>query len=409
MKTNLALRGASLAALCAAMSMQAVPAMAEISGETIRIGVMNDQSGAYSDNCGSGSTAAVRLAAEDFNNEINGADIEVVVADDQNKPDIGVATARRWIESEGVDAIVGCSASSIALAVQEIMREAQKPYLIAGTATSDLTNSACSPYTTQWLHDTYSLPKATIQKLLEQGQDTFYFITVDYTFGKQWQEDATRFIENGGGQVLGSVLHPLNTTDFSSQLLQAQASGAKVIALANSGSDFANVIKQASEFGIRESGQTLAPLGAMVNQIHGIGLDVSQGMILSSAMYWDLNDETRAFAERFREATNGRTPNEAQMATYTAVRHYLSAVQETGSDAGEPVVQQMKAAPVQDFAHKDITIREDGQVMHPMLAVQVKDPAESEYTYDYYEVLGEIPAEDSWRPASESECSLISG
>lgn len=400
----------TFSALAASAALAFSPmASAGMSDDVIRIGVMNDQSGVYADNCGPGSTVAVRLAIEDFSAEIDGAKVEVVVADDQNKPDIGLAAARKWVENDGVDTIVGCSASSIALAVQEVMRENKKPYLIAGTATPDLTGKACSPYTTQWVHNTYSLPKGTVLPLMEDGYDTWYFIAVDYTFGRQYQEDATRFIEEGGGKVLGSVRHPLNGNDFSAQLLRAQASGAKVIGIANSGTDFANLMKQADEFGIASSGQVLAPLGLQINMIHSLGLDVAQDLRFASAMYWDANDETRAFTERFRAAFNGRTPNEAHLGTYTAVKHYLRSVQAAGTDEGEVVAKKMHALPVEDFIHKDIPIRADGQVMRPMLSVKVKSPSESEYSWDYYEILGEVPGEEAWPPAEESECSALQG
>ncbi|MFC0278687.1 ABC transporter substrate-binding protein [Falsigemmobacter intermedius] len=402
-------RFGGLAALCCATALIGAPAFAQMSGDVIRIGVMNDQSGVYADNCGPGSTAAVRLAIEDFNNEINGTKIEVVVADDQNKPDIGVAAARKWVEQDGVDTIVGCSASSIALAVTEIMKANEKPYLLGGTASPDLTGKACSPYTFQWVHDTYALPKGTVLPLLADGQDSWYFITVDYTFGKQYQADATRFIEAAGGKVLGSVLHPLNTTDFSAQLLQAQASGAKVIGIANSGSDFANLVKQAKEFGIAEAGQILAPLGLQINMIHSIGLQTAQGLRFGSAMYWDANDETRAFTERFRKAFNDRYPNEAQLATYTAVKHYLKAVTLAGTDDGKAVAAKMHETPVEDFIHKDIPIRADGQVMRPMLSAMIKAPSDSKYPWDYYSITGEISGADAWTPASESACPALKG
>lgn len=243
-----------------------------ISGDVVKIGLMNDQSGPYSDNCGPGSVEAARMAIEDFGGEVAGKKIELVIADDQNKPDIGASIAQKWVDDEGVDTILGCSASSIAIAVQKMMADKKKPYLLAGTASSALTNDACSPMGTQWVLDTYSLAKGVIKSMMAQGKDSFYFITVDYTFGKQWQADATKFIEEAGGKVLGSVLHPLNNNDFSSYLLQAQASGAKVIVLANSGADFANAVKQAQEFGIQAGGQDVVALGLQINQVHGIGL-----------------------------------------------------------------------------------------------------------------------------------------
>jgi branched-chain amino acid transport system substrate-binding protein len=328
----------------------------------------------------------------------------VVIADDQNKPDIGVSIARRWVENEGVDMIVGCSASSIALAVSDIMRQNKKPYLLAGTASSDTTNGKCSPMTTNWAYDTYTLSKGTVMAQLQQKMDTWYFITVDYTFGKQWQADATAFITTAGGKVTGSALHPLNTTDFASQLLQAQTSGAKVIGIANSGSDLSNVIKQAKEFGIK---QRLAPLGILVNAVHSIGLEATQGLILSAAAYWDQNDETRAFTKRYSAAFQNRIPNEAQLVTYTAVQHYLKAVAAAATDEGSAVMTKMRELPVNDMLVKNTKIREDGVVMRPMLAARVKKPAESKGPWDYYDVYGTISAEDAWRPLSESACPLV--
>ncbi|WP_428924803.1 ABC transporter substrate-binding protein [Marinibacterium sp. SX1] len=397
-----------LAALLAATALVAPQLRAEISDGVIRIGVMNDQSGPYADNCGAGSVTSVKLAIEDHGGAVNGMPVEVVIADDQNKPDIGVAQALKWVEAEGVDAIVGCSASSIALAVQDVMASHEKPYLIAGTATSETTNSKCSPYGTNWAYDTYTLAKGSVLAQLEQGLDSWYFITVDYTFGKQWQEDATRFIEENGGTVVGSILHPLGANDFSSQLLQAQASGAKVIGIANAGSDLANVIKQAREFGIVQSGQKLAPLGMQVNNVHGIGLDAMQGLYASAPAYWDETDETRAFTERYGAQMNDRKPNESQTVTYSAVNHYLKAIEASGSDAGPDVMAAMREMPVNDLFTRDARIREDGVVLRDMLQVQVKAPGDSAYPWDYYAVLGSLPAEDIWRPASESSCPLIS-
>jgi branched-chain amino acid transport system substrate-binding protein len=377
-----------------------------ISGDVIKIGVMNDQNGPYADNCGPGSVAAAKLAIADFNDAINGKKIELVIADDQNKPDVGVAIALRWVDNEGVDAIVGCSASSIALAVQDIMKTRKKPYMVAGSVSSGLTNEKCSPMTTQWVIDTYAQPKATVTSMLAQGLDTWFFLTVDYAFGKTWQADSTKFINAGGGKVVGSVLHPLNSSDFSSFLLTAQASGAKAIALANSGSDFANAIKQAKEFGISPK-QTLVPLGLMISQTHGIGLADLQNVRLTTPFYWDMTDETRAFAKRFAEATDGQILNEAKAATYSAVTHYLKAVAAKGTDEGDAVMRQMKSTPVNDFEMKNVSIRADGQVMRPLYVARIKTPAESKYRNDYYEIKGTIAAEDAWRPASESSCDLL--
>jgi len=377
-----------------------------ISGDVVRIGIMNDQNGPYADNCGLGAVAAAKLAVSDFGGAVYGKKIELVTADDQNKPDIGVAIALRWLDSEGVDAIVGCSASSIALAVQDLMKSRKKPYLLAGTAGSFFTNDKCSPMTTQWMVDTYAQPKATVKSLLAQGIDSWFFLTVDYAFGKGWQADATKFIEAGGGTVVGSVLHPLNTSDFSSFLLTAQASGAKAIALANSGSDFANAIKQAQEFGLTQK-QLLVPLGLMISQTQGIGLHDLQNVRLTTPFYWDMTPESRAFAKRFSELVSGQILNEAKAATYSAITHYLKAVAATGTDDGDAVMKQMKDTPINDFEMKNVTIRADGQVMRPLYVARIKTPAESKYTYDYYEITGTIAPEDAWRPAQESACGLL--
>jgi branched-chain amino acid transport system substrate-binding protein len=379
----------------------------QISGDIVKIGIMADQSGPYADNGGPGAVEAARMAVEDFGGEVNGKKIQLVVADDQNKPDIGASIAQKWVDQEGVDAIVGGSASSIAIAIQKMMGEKKKPYMLAGTASSSLTNEACTPMGTQWVLDTYSLPKATARSLVASGDNSWYFITVDYTFGKQWQADTTKFIEDAGGKVVGSVLHPLNSTDFSSYLLQAQASGAKVIALANSGSDFANVIKQAQEFGITKGKQKLAPLGLMINQVHGIGLNVAQGLQIVTPFYWDLNDETRVFSERFKKRFRDRVPNEAMAGTYSAITHYLKAVKEAGTDDGTAASAKMREMPVNDFAMKNVKIRADGQVMRPMYAITIKKPEESKRPYDYYTVTGTVAAEDAWRPVSESTCPLV--
>jgi branched-chain amino acid transport system substrate-binding protein len=335
MKRPIVSRLGAIVMLGGALLNMAPSSAVKSSGDAIKIGVMNDQNGPYADNCGLGSVAAARLAISDFGGAVNGKKIELVTADDQNKPDVGVAIALRWLDNEGVDAIVGCSASSIALAVQDIMKSRKKPYLVAGSVSSSLTNEKCSPMTTQWVVDTYAQPKATVASLLAQGLDTWFFITVDYAFGKTWQADATKFVDTGGGTVVGSVLHPLNSSDFSSFLLTAQASGAKAIALANSGADFANAIKQAQEFGLPPK-QLLVPLGLMISQTHGIGLKDLQKVRLTTPFYWDMTDDTRAFAKRFAEATDGQILNEAKAATYSAVTHYLKAVASAGTDEATP-------------------------------------------------------------------------
>jgi branched-chain amino acid transport system substrate-binding protein len=376
-------------------------------GGVLRIGIMADQSGPYADNGGPGSAEAARMAIEDAGGQVLGRKIELLVADDQNKPDVGVSLARKWLDQDGVEAIAGGSASSIALAVQQLMAQRKKPYMLAGTASSSLTNEACSPFGTQWVLDTYSLPKATAKSLVAAGDDTWFFITVDYTFGKQWQADTTQFIQDAGGKVVGSVLHPLNAPDFSSYLLTAQASGAKVIALANSGADFANAVKQAQEFGIGQGAQKIAPLGVLINQIDGIGLASAKGLKIVTPFYWDMNDETRAFAARFKKRFHDRVPNEAMAGTYSAITHYLKAVAAAGTIDGEVVNAKMREMPIDDFEMKNVSIRADGQVMRPMYTATIKSPDQSKYASDDYVITGSVAADQVWRPAAQSKCPLL--
>jgi branched-chain amino acid transport system substrate-binding protein len=406
MKKNIGF-GAVVVMAAATLLAPSVSWSKDISGNVIKIGIMNDQSGPYADNCGGGSVVAAKLAIEDAGGAINGKKVEVLVVDDQNKPDIGSAAAHKWIDQDGVDAIVGCSASSIAGGVSEIMKDRQKPYMLAGTAAGFLTNERCSPMNTQWVQDTYSMSKASMEVMLEQGKKTYFFITVDYAFGKAWQDDAVKVIEARGGKVLGTALHPLNSSDFSSYILKAQSSGAEVIAIANAGADLANTIKQAAEFGIGKGGQTLAPLGMLLNNIHAIGLDHLEGVRITTLFYWDQNAETRAFATRYRAAYNGRYPNEMQSATYSAVTHYLKAVAKTGTDDGPSVMAEMRKTPVNDFAIKNVNIRADGQVLRPVFGARIKNRKESKAPYDYYEIASTIGPDRVWRPASESVCPLL--
>ena len=396
------LTAASLLALLAATG-----AHAQMSDDVVRIGVMADQTGPYSGNGGPGSTLAVRMAVEDFGGKVNGKNIEVVVADDQNKPDVGTNIARKWIESEKVDAIVGGSASSIALSVSAMMKQHNKPYLVAGTVTSDLTTKACSPMNFQFLVDTYSLPKAGVQSLVKQGIKSFYFVTVDYAFGTALQTEATKFIEAAGGKVVGSVKHPLGTTDFSSYLLQAQASKAQAIVVLNAGLDLSNALKQAAEYRLSKSGQVVTVFGMTINSVGAMGLDVAQGLQITAPFYWDQNDETRAWSKRFTDRNKGVIPTYIMAGAYSATMHYLKAVQAAGSDEGQAVVAKMKATPVNDFMSKNVAIREDGQVMRPTYIVQVKSPAESKNKNDLYAIKGEIPADQAFRPLSEGGCDFV--
>jgi branched-chain amino acid transport system substrate-binding protein len=368
---------------------------------------MGDQTGPYSGNGGPGHILGVRMAVEDFGGKVNGKNIEVVVADDQNKPDVGTNIARQWVESEKVDTIVGNSASSIALSVSNLMKQHNKPYLVAGTVTSDLTGKACSPMNFQFLVDTYSLPKAGVQSLVKQGIKSFFFITVDYAFGAALQSEATKFIEAAGGKVMGSVKHPLGTTDFSSYLLQAQASKAQAVVVLNAGTDLNNALKQASEYRLSKNGQIVTVFGMTINSVVAMGQDVAAGLQITAPFYWDMNDETRAWSKRFMDRNKGVIPTYIMAGAYSAATHYLKAVQAAGTDEGKAVAAKMKSLPINDFQMKNVSIREDGQVMRPVYIVQVKAPSESKNKNDLYSIKGEIPAEQAFRPLSEGGCDFV--
>ncbi|HSW17870.1 MAG TPA: ABC transporter substrate-binding protein, partial [Ramlibacter sp.] len=342
---------AALRAVLATASLAAVAGLAhaQISDDMVRIGIMGDMSGPYSGNGGPGSVLAAKMAIEDFGGKVNGKPVELLTIDDQNKPDVGLNAARKWLETDKVDAIVGGSASSIALGVQTLMKEKQKPYLIAGTVSSDLTGKACSPMAFQFLVDTYSLPKAGVQTLIDKGVKTFFFVTVDYAFGAALQTEATRFIEQAGGKVVGSVKHPLGATDFSSYLLQAQASGAKAIVILNAGLDLSNSLKQAAEFRITKGGQRVSVFGMTINSVAAMGLETAQGLSITVPFYWDRDEASRAWSKRFMERNNGVVPTYIMAGVYSAVTHYLKSVQAAGADAGPAVVAKMKATPVNDF------------------------------------------------------------
>ncbi|KRB98774.1 ABC transporter permease [Hydrogenophaga sp. Root209] len=398
----------SVHALAAALVLVGATAQAQISDDVIRIGVMNDASGPYSGAGGLGSVLGARMAIEDFGGKVNGKTIELVSVDDQNKPDVGLAAARKWIDTDKVDVIVGGSASSIALGVQSFMREKQKPYLIAGTISSDLTGKACSPMSIQFLVDTYSLPKAGVQLMVNKGIKDFYFITVDYAFGAAMQAEATRFIQAAGGRVVGSVKHPLGATDFSSYLLQAQASGAKGIVILNAGADVSNSLKQAAEFRLTRGGQTLAVFGMTINSVTAMGLDVAQGLTITDPFYWDQSEATRAWSKRFMERSSGGVPPTfTNSGVYSAVSHYLKAIKEINTDDGPKVIAKMKATRVNDMMTANAPIREDGQVMRAVYPIEIKSPAESKYKYDYYKVGTAIPAEQIFRPLAEGGCDFI--
>ena len=324
----------SFGACVSAIALLGGAAQAEISANAVKIGVMNDQSGLYADLAGQGSVEAARMAVEDFGGSVGGAAIEVLSADHQNKPDVGSNVVRQWIDVDDVDVIVDVPTSSVALAVTEIVKEKDRVFLVSGAATTELTGAACSPNTIHWTYDTYALAVGTGRAMVQEGGDSWFFITADYAFGHQLEEDTAKVVKEEGGQVLGSVRHPLSSADFSSYLLQAQGSGAKVIGLANAGTDTTNAIKQANEFGITQAGQQLAALLMFLTDIDALGLDVAQGLVMTTGFYWDMNEETRAWSERFNERV-GQMPTMVQAGVYSAVTHYLNAIQAAGSDRGQ--------------------------------------------------------------------------
>jgi branched-chain amino acid transport system substrate-binding protein len=385
-------------------------AYAQYTDGVIKIGVMNDMSGTYSDLSGQGSVIAARMAVEDFGAAQKGMKVEIVGADHQNKPDIGSNVVRTWIDVDKVDVIVDVPTSSVALAVNEIVREKNKVFLVSGAAASDLTGPKCSPNTIHWTYDTWALANGTGKAVVKTGGDTWFFLTADYAFGHALERDTAAVVEANGGKVLGKVRHPFPANDFSSFLLQAQASKAKIIGLANAGADTINAIKQASEFGIRRGGQSLAGLLVFITDIHAIGLPTAQGLVLTESWYWDMNDANREFAKKFAPQFKGVHPTMVHAGVYSAVTHYLKAVEALKSDAdGKAVVAKMKEMPTDDKLFGKGTVREDGRKIHPMYLFEVKKPEESKAPWDYYKVRATIPANEAWRPLKDGGCPLVKG
>jgi len=374
---------------------------------SIKIGVLNDRSGTYADLSGEGSVVAARMAVEDFGAEGKGIKVEIVSADHQNKPDIASNVARQWIDEDGVDVIADVPTSSAALAVNEIVREKNKIFLISGAAASDLTGEKCSPNTVHWTYDTWSLAHGTGRAMVEQGNDTWFFLTADYAFGHALERDTSAVVEATGGTVVGTVRHPFPGQDFSSFLLQAQSSGAKVIGLANAGADTTNSIKQAHEFGITQGGQSLAGLLIFITDVNALGLEIAQGLVLTEAFYWDLNDQTREWSQRFAEKHGGAMPTMVHAGVYASVLHYLKSVEAAGSKEAEAVMAKMKEMPSEDPLFGTGQVRQDGRHIHPMYLFQVKAPADSKGQWDYYKNLATIPAETAFRPLEEGKCPLV--
>lgn len=387
---------ASLAIACA-------PAWAQ--QNPVKIGVLSDMSGPYADLAGKGSLLAAQMAIEDFGGKMFGKPIELISADHQNKPELGATIARRWYDQEGVDLITDLTNSAVSVTVQGLAKERKKINIASNTATTALTNEACSPYGIHWTYNAYSLSAGTAQAVVEGGAKTWYFITADFAFGHNLQQNATKVIESRGGKVLGTSLAPPNTSDFSSHLLKAQSSGAQVIAVATSGSDASNTIKQAVEFGVNRKAQIALLLG-FITDIRSIGLQHAQGLNLTTAFYWDHNEQTRRWSERFI-ARHKSMPTMVQAGTYSAVTHYLNAVKAVGSTDSDKVMKQMRDTPVNDFAFKGGRIREDGMMVHDMYLVQVKKPSESKRDWDFYKMVRTIPADQAFQPLSESKCPLV--
>jgi branched-chain amino acid transport system substrate-binding protein len=391
-------------ALCAATG----TAHAQMSDGVIKIGVMNDQSGLYADLTGQGSVWATRKAIEDFCKTTKCDKIEVVFADHQNKPDIGSNVVRQWYDVDKVDVVVDVPTSSVALAVNNITKEKNKVFLVSGAATSDLTGKACTPNTVHWTYDTWALANGTGNAIVKTGGDSWFFLTADYAFGHALERDTEAVVLKSGGKVLGKVRHPFPGQDFSSFLLQAQSSKAKIIGLANAGGDTINSIKQASEFGIVSGGQNLAGLLVFITDVHALGLKTAQGLIFTEAWYWDTNDANRAFAKEFAAANKGNHPTMIHAGVYSAVIHYLKAVHELKSDAdGAAVVAKMKATPTDDKLFGKGSIRADGRKIHDMYLLEVKKPEESKAPWDYYKVRATIPAAEAFRPVDQGDCPLV--
>ncbi|MFC5387183.1 ABC transporter substrate-binding protein [Aquamicrobium segne] len=373
----------------------------------VKIGILNDRSGLYSDLSGEGSVIAARMAVEDFKSINSTIEVEVVSADHQNKPDVASSIARQWYDLDGVDVIMDLPTSSAALAVSEITREKNKIVIVSGGGTSDLTGSKCSPNTIHWAYDTWSLGNGTATALMNKGDDSWFFLTADYAFGHALERDTAAIVKENGGKLAGSVHHPFPGTDFSSFLLQAQASGAKVIGLANSAADTTGAIKQAREFGIIEGGQKIASLLLFISELHALGLEAGQGLIVTDAFYWDANEGTRKWSKRFGEKMNGAMPTMAQAGIYSGLMHYLKAVAAINNKDSLPVMAQMKATPTDDVLFGKGRIREDGRKIHDMYVFQVKTPSESKYPWDYYNTLATIPAEKAFRPMTDGNCFLV--
>ena len=394
--------------VCAALgslAMQAAHASDKLSDGVVKVGVMTDMSGPYSALAGQGSVLAARMAIEDIGGSLLGKPVEMVSIDHLNKPDVAASKAREWFDNDKVDMIADLVTSSVGLAVQQVAKDKNRITMNSGAATAALTNKNCSPTGVHWVYDTFAMANGTGKAMVKDGNDSWYFITADYAFGQALEGDTAAVVKTGGGKVLGSVRHPLGAADFSSFLISAQSSGAKAIGLANAGTDLTNAIKQAREFGINKK-QKLASLLMFVTDVHGLGLDVSQGLYLTEGFYWDLNEETRTWSKRFF-LRHKKMPTMVQAGVYSSMMHYFKAIKAAGTDDAQAVMAKMRELPVNDFFAKNGKLRADGRMVHDMYLMQVKAPAESKYPWDYYHVRRVIPANEAFTPLDKSECPLL--
>ena len=383
----------------------AVSAHAEVSADAVRIGVLNDQSGVYADFGGPGAVVAARMAVESQQGRVLGRPIEVLIGDHQSKPDIGVAIARQWFDADNATMVIGFDNSSVALAVEQLAAQKNRIAIAGAVATTDFTGKACTPNEAAWVYDSYALTTSLASALVRQGQDTWFFVTVDYAFGHALEKDTSDIIKADGGKVLGSVLTPLNTSDYSSFLLQAQSSKSKIVGLANAGADTVNSIKQAAEFGIVAGGQRLAALLMTLAEVHGLGLEAAQGLVLTESYYWDLNDRTREFGERYYKRT-GRMPNMIQAGTYSATLQYLKAVKAAGTKDSDAVAKKLKELPVDDAFRSHGHVQANGRMVSDLYLFQVKKPSESKRDWDYYNLLATVPGDTAYPTAANSGCPL---
>ena len=393
------------AALAVALLLPAVTARAELPA-TVKVGILNDMNGPFADQSGRGSVVAAQLAAEDFAEQGGGFKVEILSADHLNKPDVAGAIVREWIDRDGVAAVADSVNSGVGLAVNTIMAEKHRTFVATNVGTSDLTGKFCEPTTVQWTMDTYAMGNTMARAMFAQHADTWYYISFDYALGAALERDSGAVLTSLGGKVVGSVKHPLGTTDFSSYLLQAQSSGAKVVALADTGADLINAVKQASEFGLTGK-QILAGLFTQIVDVKAIGLQAAQGLTVTEAYYWDLNDDTRAFARRFAQRFGDKMPTANQAGVYSSVLAYLNAVKASNTIVGEEVVAQLRKAPIQDKLFGTVTVRQDGRAVHDMYTFQVKAPADSKSPWDTYKVLARVPGNEAFRPLDQGGCKLV--